>query len=109
MQTAVQVICTRGKSLRTLIGDQERKLETYALTLVAEKNNRRNPGWMKIKCTTPGSRGALNISWDVDTQTLTCRVVNRGAGRPNLIIGNFVDFLLRYHSKRIKLVSIFEV
>ena len=107
MQTAVQVICTRGQSLRAVIANQDPKLKKYELTLVAEKSNRRNPGWMKVKCTAAGSRGAMNISWDAETQTLTCRVVNRGAGRPNLIIGNFVDFLLRYNNRRIKLISIF--
>jgi hypothetical protein len=109
MQTAVQVICKPGPSLRTLIANQNRKLEAYEFALVAEKTNRRNPGWMKIKSNGPGIWGALNISWDPGTGTLTCRVVNRRAGTPNRIIGRFVDFLLCYHSKRIKLISIFQV
>ena len=107
MQTAVQVICKAGPSLRTLIADQNRKLKAYEFALVAEKTNRRNPGWMKIKSTAPGIWGALNISWDPGTGTLTCRVVNRRAGTPNGIIGRFVDFLLRHHSKRIKLIAFF--
>jgi len=108
MQTVVQVICTSGPSLRTLIGDQGKKLGTHSLEVVAEKADR-NPGWMKIKDTSPGSHGALNVSWDGDTMTLTGRVVTRGAGKPNQIIAAFVSFLLRYHGKRVKLISIFEV
>jgi hypothetical protein len=108
MQTAIQVICTGGTSLRKLIGDHDSRLEEFRLTLVAEKNARRNPGWMKIKGQA-GIWGALNISWDTDTKTLTCRVVNKRYARPHEIIGRFVDFLLCYYSGRIKVISIFKV
>jgi hypothetical protein len=49
----------------------------------------------------------MNIQWDAATSILTCRVVNRGAGRPNLIIGYFVDYLLRRQRRRIKLLTVF--
>lgn len=108
MQTAIQVICAGGASMRKLIADREARLEAFDLMLVAEKSVRRNPGWMKIKGQT-GIWGVLNISWDADTNTLTCRVVNKRYTKPHQIIGRFVDFLLCYYSKRIKLISIFKV
>jgi hypothetical protein len=110
MQTAIQVICTSGPSLRALIADQARNSEEW---LVSEKSVGRNPGWMKVKSTDRGVWGALNISWDTQTRTLTCRVVNKRDGTPHEIVGRFVSFLLDHDrkgkGKRIKLISIFEV
>jgi hypothetical protein len=48
----------------------------------------------------------MNIQWDGATNILTCRVINRGSGRPNLIIGDFVDYLLSRYRRRIKLVTV---
>jgi len=110
MQTAIQVICTKGPSLRALIGDQARNSEGWTVT---EKSAGRNPGWMKIKSTERDIWGALNIYWDAETHTLTCRVVNKRYGTPQAIIGRFVTFLLdqdrKRRKKRIKMISIFEV
>jgi hypothetical protein len=110
MQTAIQVICTSGPSLRALIADQARSSDAW---LVSEKSVGRNPGWMMVKSTERGIWGALNISWDTQTRTLTCRVVNKRYGPPHGIIGRFVAFLLEHDRKRkrkrIKLISIFEV
>ena len=36
--------------------------------------------------------GAIDPEWDADANILTSRVVTRGRGKPNLIIGDFVDF-----------------
>jgi len=80
MQTAIQVICTGGTSLRKLIGDHDGRLEDFQLTLVAEKSARRN----RVDEDKGPARnlGALNISWDADTKTLTCRVVNKRYAKP---------------------------
>jgi hypothetical protein len=51
-------------------------------------------------------RGALNIEGDADTSILLCRVVNRGAGRPHLILGDFVDYLFHRLRRRIEAVNI---
>jgi hypothetical protein len=51
-------------------------------------------------------RDRPQTQWDAATSILTCRVVNRGAGRPNLIIGYFVDYLLRRQRRRIKLLTV---
>jgi len=48
----------------------------------------------------------LNIEWDSDTQVLLCRVITRGSGKPNLIIGDFVDYLMRRFPKRIQTINI---
>jgi hypothetical protein len=48
----------------------------------------------------------MNLQWDSATSILTCRVINRGSGRPNLIIGDFVDYLLSKYRRRIKLVTV---
>jgi hypothetical protein len=37
---------------------------------------------------------------------LLCRVVTRGSGKPNLIIGDFVDYLLRRFARRIEAINI---
>jgi hypothetical protein len=96
--------------LRALVAEQARKSEEW---LVSEKSVGRNPGWMKVKSTERGIWGALNISWDSQTRTLTCRVVNKRDGTPHGIIGRFVSFLLEEDRKqkrpRIKMISIFEV
>src|SRR5436305_9500077 len=96
MQTAIQVICTSGPSFRALIADQARNSEAW---LVSEKTVGRNPGWMKIKNTERGVWGALNICWDQQTRTLTCRVVNKRFGTPHEIIGRFVALLLEQDRK----------
>ena len=106
MQTGIQVICTGGPSLRTLIADRARSSEDW---LVVERSVGRNPGWMKVKSAERGIWGALNISWDAETRTLTCRVVNKRFGTPHAINGRFVDFLLEHYKRRIKIISIFEV
>ena len=108
MQTAIQVICTSGPSLRSAIARHARRLEPFQLEIVAEEAQR-NPGWMKIRGTEPEIWGALNISWYADTMTLTCRAVNRQYGAPRRMIGKFVDFLMRHHSNRVKAISIFKV
>jgi hypothetical protein len=48
----------------------------------------------------------VNIEWDADTKVLICRVVTRGRGKPNLIIGDFIDYLLKRFSRRIEAINI---
>lgn len=105
MQTLVQVISTRGPSLRDAIVNDP-KLETYKLRVVEKQRSGRSKGWAKLHSTEPDRRGALNIEWDADTSILVCRVVNRGAGRPHLILGDFVDYVFHRHRKRIEAVNI---
>lgn len=105
MQTVVQVVCSRGRSLRDAIAN-DRRLMRHQLEVVQEKKPGRSPGWTKVRTTEGERSGSMNIQWDAATSILTCRVVNRGAGRPNLIIANFVEYLLRRQRRRIKLVTV---
>lgn len=43
---------------------------------------------------------------DANTSILLCRVVNRGAGRPNRVSGDFVDYLFQRCRGRIQAVNI---
>jgi len=106
MQTLVQVICSKGQtSLRDSIVSDSR-LSKHELVVEKQHKPGRKHGWAKIKGTLPGRRGALNIEWDANTRILLCRVVNRGAGRPNLIIGDFVDYLFARFRRKIEAVNI---
>lgn len=105
MQTLVQVVCTKGKSLRDAITNDP-KLSNFGLANHKKHQPGRQHGWAKIHSTAAGRRGAMNIEWDADTGILICRVVNRGAGRPNRVLGDFVDYLFKRHRRRIEAVNI---
>ena len=105
MQTVVQVVCTRGRSLRDAIAN-DRRLAGHDLEVIQEKKPGRSPGWTKVRTRESHRGGSMNIQWDGATNILTCRVINRGTGRPNLIIGDFVDYLLSCYRRRIKLVTV---
>jgi hypothetical protein len=53
-----------------------------------------------------GRRGSLNIQRSSATKILTCRVLNKGSGKPNLVIGDFVNYLLQRHRRRIRHVVV---
>lgn len=105
MQILIQVICSKSRSLRQEIV-KDRKLDKYGLSVSEEKRQGRLPGWSKIHSTLPDRDGAINIEWDAKTNVLFCRVITRGSGKPNLIIGDFVDYLLRRFTLRIKTINI---
>jgi len=108
MQTVIQVLCTGGASLRQRIANDKDRLDEFELKLGPEKKPERNPGWTKMN----GKRnvsGAVNMSWDAATRTLTCRIVNRRLARPHRIVGRLVDFLLYRYRSRIKVITIFEI
>lgn len=105
MQVLVQVVCSRGRSLRQLIL-RDRRLDEFGLVVTEHKRQGRSHGWAKCHSTFHDRHGALNIEWDSDTQVLLCRVITRGSGKPNLIIGDFVDYLMRRFPKRIQTINI---
>jgi hypothetical protein len=105
MQTIVHVICSKGPSLReSIVKDQ--KLEEFGLAVSQRLNPNRKNGWAKIHSTLPDHRGALNLKWNADARTLLCRVVNKGKGRPEQVLGDFVAYLLHRQLKRITAVNI---
>lgn len=105
MQVLVQVVCSRGPSLRDAI-PKDRGLEGGNLRVAEQKRSGRRRGWTKVHSTLPNRRGAINIEWDSNTSILLCRVINRGKARPNLIIGDFVDYLLQRFPRRIQAINI---
>jgi hypothetical protein len=105
MQLIVQVICSRGKSLRDTIA-KDGRLEDDSLEVTEQKRSGRRHGWTKVHSTLPNRHGAINVEWDADTNILVCRVVTRGRGKPNLIVGDFVGYLLRRYRGRIQAINI---
>jgi hypothetical protein len=105
LQTLVQVICTPGPSVRDAIANDS-KLTAHNFEVLLERKAGRSPGWTKLKSRAEGRRGTINIQWNAATKVLSCRVVNKGPGKPNLIIGDLVDYLLQRHRRRIRLVTV---
>lgn len=106
MQTLVQVVCTKGKSLRDFIVNDEAKLAQFGLEIQRKQQPGRPHGWAKIRSSETDPKGALNIEWDGGTSILSCRVVNKGAGKPGLILGHFVTYLFARCHRRIEAVNI---
>jgi hypothetical protein len=105
MQILIQTVCTRGRSLREAIaGDQ--RIGRHDLQVLQQKRPGRSRGWAKLKSTLPDRHGAINLEWDADTHVLISRVVTRGRGRPNLIIGDYIDYLLARHARRIQAINV---
>ena len=67
---------------------------------------RRPTRWTKLRSRALGRRGTINIQWNGATKVLSCRVVNKGSGKPNLVIGDFVNYLFQRHRRRIRLVTV---
>ncbi len=105
MQTLIQVVCTKGKSVRDAIANDQH-LEENGLKLIKQRQSGRKPGWTKIKGMREDRRGSMNIEWNRSTSILICRVVNRGAGKPNLLVGDFINFLLARHNRRVRHITI---
>ena len=82
------------------------KLTAHNFEVLLERKAGRSPGWTKLKSRAEGRRGTINIQWNAATKVLSCRVVNKGPGKPNLIIGDLVDYLLQRHRRRIRLVTV---
>jgi hypothetical protein len=106
MQAIVQVICSKGPSIRESIVNDDKGLDRFWLKVSGKKNNRRPHGWAKIHSTQPDRYGALNIEWDAGTGILLCRVVNKRKGSPERVLGDFVAYLLRHHRRRITVINI---
>jgi hypothetical protein len=105
MQILIQVVCTRGPSLRDAIA-KGAGLGKYFLTVSKQKQSGRSRGWTKVHSTEPDRRGAINLEWDANTSLLLARVIPRGQGKPSLIIGDFVHFLMSRYRRRIQAINI---
>ena len=105
MQTLIQVICSPGLSVRDAIANDAR-LSRHYFEVVRERKAGRYPGWTKLRSRAFGRRGSLNIQWDGATRILTCRVVNKGSAKPSIVIGDFVNYLLQRHRRRVRLITV---
>lgn len=103
MQVVISAICTAGRSLRQAIGDDE-TLEKHLLVLDKKQTPGREPGWLKLR-SSEQQRGAINIVWDGQAHILTARVVTKGSSRPSPIVGDFINYLLARHGRRIKAIT----
>ena len=103
MQVLIQVVCTRGPSLRKAIANDS-KLADYGLKVTEHKKQDRPHGWTKVRC--PGLHGAVNMEWEAGTRVLTARVVTKKGGSPDAIIGVFVGFVLERFFRRVESISI---
>jgi hypothetical protein len=105
MQILVQVVCTRGPSLRDAISKATR-LDRHLLRVSEQKRSGRKRGWTKVHSTEPDRRGAINLEWDANTSLLLARVITRGQGKASLIIGDFVHLLMSRYRRRIQAINI---
>lgn len=105
MQTVIHVHCSRGKSLREAVA-KDHQLQAHTLQVAKHQQPGRSPGWLKLHSTEVNRQGAINIQWQSAGSVLQCRVVNRGAGRPNLIVGDFLDYILARFRKRVRAITI---
>ena len=103
MQILVQVLCTKGASLREAIANDKR-IDKFGLQVTSEKQPGRAPGWMKLH-SADSARGALNVEWDSQSAILSARVVTRGSRKPSPIVGDFVNYLLAKHGTRIQTIT----
>lgn len=103
MQTVVQVITTGRGSLREKIMTDPR-LEKFGLVPTEHQRPGRPHGWAKIHSDT--AHGAINLEWHARSSTLICRVVTKFGNKPNSIIGDFIDYLLARHQRRIIAIHI---
>ena len=103
MQILVQVLCSKGKSLREAIA-RDSRLARHDLEVTRQMQPGRAPGWMKLHAT-DARRGALNIEWDAQSAVLSARVITRGSRRPSPIVGDFINYLLDRHSGRVQSIT----
>ena len=101
-QIVVQVLTSLPRSLRDTI-NRDDKLENFNLRVEYKKAARSN-GWSKLH-STRGGHGAINVHWEGAAKMLICRVVTRG-GKPDLIIADFIHYLLARYGKKIESINI---
>jgi hypothetical protein len=105
MQTLLHVYCAPGRSLREAIA-RDARLDRFHFEVVRVLQQGRAPGWTKLRSTAKGRRGSLNLEWNAAARVLQCRIVNRGAGRAHLVVGDFLDYLLARFRRRVRSIVI---
>lgn len=106
MQTIIYVFAKPAqKSLRERI---VKDLNDYTFDgcwrVLMEHKKGRPKGWAKVNRT--DCYGSLNLEWDADAKTLIGRAVSRRGNHPNVLVGQFVSYLLRWQTSRISSVTV---
>jgi hypothetical protein len=104
MQTLIQVICTRGPSLRDAIS-RDPRIEKFGLVVSETRRMDRPEGWTKIHASSDDVYGAVNVQWVPSSTTLLCRIVTRG-GDPGPITGRFIGYLVSRFRRRIEAIHV---
>ena len=105
MQTVIQVITSGRGSLRDKIMTDPQLEKKFNLIPTEHPRPGRPHGWAKIH-SARDAHGAINLEWHGSTGMLICRVVTRFGNKPNSIIGDFIDYLLARHQRRILAIHI---
>jgi len=100
MQTIIQVVTTGRGSLRNKIMSDPQLEKKFNLVPTEHFRAGRPHGWAKIHSARE-AHGVINLEWHSRTGVLICRVVTKLGNKPNSIIGDFVDYLLARHQRRI--------
>jgi hypothetical protein len=104
VQTLVQVICTPGLSVRDAIANDP-KLDAHQFEIVLERKAGRAPGWTTLRSRARVVAVPSTFNGAPQPSPVLPRR-NKGSGRPNLIIGDFVDYLLQRHRRRVKVITV---
>ncbi|MFH1811889.1 MAG: hypothetical protein ABIJ09_24335 [Pseudomonadota bacterium] len=105
MQTVIYAMAKPNQpSLRELIVSdlQERSLD--GLHVVKRHKKGRPNGWAKIN--RKDSYGCLNLDWDATSKTMVGRVVSKAGCHPGELVAAFIAYLLRWHGRRICMVTV---
>ena len=105
MQDLILVVCTGGPSLRDIIA-KDIKIEKFGLKVSEQKRSSRSNGWTKVH-SSEDEYGAINIQWDQLSSVLSCRIVTKRPGKPTVIVGLFITYLLSKHRKQIYAIDIY--
>jgi hypothetical protein len=107
MQTLIQVLASKSGSLRQKIVNDGR-LKNCNLSVSREKKKGRTHGWAKIHSEAEEGYGAINMEWYGRSRMLICRVITRNSSRKsaNVLIADFIRYLLAYHGGSIQSVNI---
>ena len=104
MQTLIQVICSRGPSLRDRIS-KDARIEKFDLVVSETRRMDRRGGWTKIHGLADDGYGAVNVQWIPSSSMLLCRVVTRG-GDPGWITGRFLWYLVSRFRGRVQTIHV---
>src|SRR5437868_13661888 len=100
MQTVIQVVTTGRGSLRNKIMSDPQLEKKFKLVPSEHLRPGRPHGWAKIHSARE-AHGVINLEWHSRTGVLICRVVTKLGNKPDSIIGDFIDYVLACHPRRI--------